>query len=149
MCSVFVTQNGLQKKTACTSEYNGKGGGDVECVYMRVCAGKRERERERGESKNGDIFLPSFFMPVVKQCHSSHKQAAKRSSVASDVHVPPFGKPALFAVWLLCGAPTLAHEDNRLAAFWIVQRWSEENPSLGSNFSQIGYYLLFRQLMGS
>lgn len=55
-------------------------------------------------------------MPVVKQCHSSHKQAEKSSCIASDVHVPPFGKPGLFAVWLLSGAPTLAHEDNRLAA---------------------------------
>lgn len=138
--------NGLQKRLlarASIMEKREGGGLWSVCICVCVCAGKRERE----ESKNGDIFLPSFYASSQTMPQFPQTSREKLHSVASDVHVPPFGKPARFAVWLLLGAPTLAHEDNRLAAFWIVQRWSEENPSPGSNSSQIGYYLLFRRLM--
>lgn len=65
----------------------GVGGGGAWSVRLCVCAGK-ERERK---ARTGTFFFLRP-MPVVKQCHSSHKQAEKSSSFASDVHVPPFGK---------------------------------------------------------
>lgn len=138
--------NGLQKRLLARASIMEKrgGGGAVECVH--VCVRVRVKERER-KARTG-TFFSLRFMPVVKQCHSSHKQAEKSSTALPVMFMCPLLENLLA---LLSGCSLehqrSRHEDNRLAAFWIVQRWSEENPSPGSNFSQIGYYLLFRRLM--
>lgn len=99
--------NGLQKRLLARASIMEKrgGGGCGVCAYVCVCVRVKERERK---ARTG-TFFSLRFMPVVKQCHSSHKQAEK-SSTALPVM---FMCPLLENLLALLSGCSLEHQRSR------------------------------------
>ncbi|MED6264989.1 hypothetical protein CHARACLAT_020871 [Characodon lateralis] len=95
------------------------GGGVYLCVF--------ERGRERG-GKNVDIFLPSLY--ASSQIMPQYSQTPERKAPAMRVmfKAPLPGKPVLFALCPLFGAPSIMFEDICVSWLWILQNWAKKEP---------------------